>query len=44
LNELFTEIHVMSSVMLMLLIAVHVTGALTHLLNRSDGVFRRILP
>ena len=44
LNELFTEIHVMTSVLFLLLIGAHIAGALTHLFDRNDGVFRRILP
>lgn len=44
LNELFTEIHVMSSVLFLILICMHVAGALSHLFDPNDGVFRRILP
>ena len=44
LNELFTEIHVISSVLFAILVTLHVTGALAHAFSREDGVFRRILP
>ena len=44
LNELFTELHVASSVLLIVLICIHVLGALSHGFNRGDGVLRRILP
>jgi len=44
LNELFTEIHVISSVLFMVVIGIHVAGALSHLFDRNGGVFRRILP
>ena len=43
LNEFFTDIHVATSVVLAGLIALHVAGALTHLLAR-DGLFSRMLP
>lgn len=44
LNEFFTEIHVMSSVLFAILIVAHVLGALSHVFTREDHVFRRILP
>ncbi len=44
LNEFFTEIHVMSSVFFIVLICIHILGALSHALDRNDGIFRRILP
>jgi len=44
LNEFFTEIHVMSSVLFVVLIGIHILGALSHAFDREDGVFRRILP
>ncbi len=44
LNEFFTEIHVMSSVLFVVLIGAHVLGALSHVFNRGDRTFRRILP
>ena len=44
LNEFFTEIHVMSSVLFVVLVGIHVLGALSHLLTRGDTLFRRILP
>jgi cytochrome b561 len=44
LNEFFTEIHVMSSVLFLLLIGLHVAGALSHLFDRSAGILRRIVP
>lgn len=44
LNEFFTEIHVASSVMFIVLVSIHILGALSHAFDRSDGVLRRILP
>jgi cytochrome b561 len=44
LNEFFTEIHVMNSVLFLVLIGVHVAGALTHLFDQDRGILRRILP
>jgi cytochrome b561 len=44
LNELFTEIHVMSSVLFVVFIGIHICGALSHGLSRNDGVLRRIIP
>jgi len=44
LNEFFTEIHVMSSVLFLLLIGLHVAGAVSHLFDRDEGILRRIVP
>lgn len=44
LNELFTEIHVISSVGLLSLIVVHVLGALAHIVTPGDRLFRRMVP
>jgi len=44
LNELFTDVHVASSIILLSLIVLHITAALTHLLVEHDGVFQRMLP
>lgn len=44
LNEFFTEIHVMCSIALVVLIAVHLLGALTHVLTGESALLRRILP
>ncbi len=44
LNELFTDIHVASSVFLIALILLHVSAALVHLLVERDGVFQRMWP
>jgi cytochrome b561 len=44
LNEFLTEIHVIGSVAIGVLIVMHVAGAVSHLATRGDHVFRRILP
>jgi cytochrome b561 len=44
LNELFTELHVAGSVALLVVIALHVLGALGHLLKPGDRLLRRMLP
>jgi cytochrome b561 len=44
LNELFTALHVVSSITLLLLIIAHTLGALLHALTPEDHVFRRMLP
>ena len=44
LNEFFTELHVAGSVALLLVIALHVLGALSHLLAPGDRLLRRMLP
>jgi len=44
LNELFTEFHVICSIILLSLIILHVLAALSHLLVLKDGVFQRMWP
>ena len=44
LNEFFTEIHVLSSVLFLILIGVHLAGAVSHAFSRGDGVLQRIRP
>jgi cytochrome b561 len=44
LNEFFTELHVIFSITLVLLIITHVVGAFTHLLTKDDHILRRMLP
>ena len=44
LNEFFTELHVICSVTLLGLIAVHVAGALSHALGPGEALVRRMLP
>lgn len=44
LNELFTEIHVICSIALVVLVAVHLLGVLAHLLGGEQGMLRRMLP
>ena len=44
LNELFTSIHVASSMALLSLIILHILGALHHGWAREDAVLRRMLP
>ncbi len=44
LNEFFTELHVAGSVGLLLVIALHVLGALSHLVTPGDRLLRRMLP
>ncbi len=44
LNELFTELHVAGSVAMLLVIALHVLGALSHLFTPGDRLLRRMLP
>lgn len=44
LNEFFTEIHVICSLTLLLLIAMHVLGALSHVLSGESAMFRRMWP
>jgi cytochrome b561 len=44
LNELFTEIHVVVSLALVCLIALHLLGVLLHLVLGERSVLRRILP
>lgn len=44
LNEFFTELHVICSLLFVLLVITHVIGALSHVLSKGDNVFRRMLP
>ncbi len=44
LNELFTELHVLSSIALLVLIGVHVVGFLSHLLTGQWALSRRMWP
>ena len=44
LNELFTEIHVMSSVLFVVFVGIHICGAVSHGLSGKDGILRRIVP
>ncbi|MGR8921374.1 MAG: cytochrome b [Gammaproteobacteria bacterium] len=44
LNELFTEIHVIGSIALVVLVAIHVLGVLSHLLGGQATLVRRMLP
>lgn len=44
LNEFFTELHVAGSVALLVVIALHVLGALSHLASPGDRLLRRMLP
>ena len=44
LNELFTEIHVLSAVTLALLIAIHVAAAIAHVVKGEGELVRRIVP
>lgn len=44
LNQFFTDIHVLSSVLFAVLIGVHLLGVLSHVIDRRDRVFGRILP
>lgn len=44
LNQLFTDIHVVSSVSLLCLIILHVCGAFSHLFSRHGNVLPRMLP
>jgi cytochrome b561 len=44
INEFFTEIHVLGSIALLLLIAMHVLGFLSHLLEGDDALLRRMRP
>jgi len=44
LNQLFTDIHVASSIALLTLIVLHILGAIHHGINREDSVLRRMLP
>jgi cytochrome b561 len=44
LNELFTEIHVVSSIALLLLLAAHVLGVLSHVLAGESAMLKRMWP
>ncbi len=44
LNELFTEIHEISSIILLTLICLHIGGALYHALIKRDGIIKRMMP
>ena len=44
LNEFFTLIHVVSSILLLTLIVAHVTGAIIHALKPGEYVLQRMLP
>lgn len=44
LNQLFTNIHVASSIALLTLIVLHILGALHHGMTAEDSVLRRMLP
>lgn len=44
LNEFFTELHVAGSVALLLVVLLHVLGALSHALSAGDRLLRRMLP
>jgi cytochrome b561 len=44
LNELLSEIHEFSSVLLTVLVVMHIGGALLHLFKPGDRLFRRMLP
>lgn len=44
INELFTDIHVASSIALLCLIILHVCGALAHIVGAHENVLVRMLP
>ncbi|MGD9601471.1 MAG: cytochrome b [Gammaproteobacteria bacterium] len=44
LNEFFTELHVIGSVVLLALVLAHVAGALSHVVTPGDRLLRRMLP
>lgn len=44
LNEAFTELHVAGSVALLLVVLLHVLGALSHAFTAGDRLVRRMLP
>jgi cytochrome b561 len=44
LNQLLTDFHIISSIILALLISAHILGALVHVLTPGDHIFRRIWP
>ncbi len=44
LNEFFTELHVAGSIALLVLVALHLAGVLSHLLAPGERMVRRMLP
>ena len=44
LNEIFTDIHVASSVALLSLIILHLCGVIFHLYTGEMNIFRRMIP
>lgn len=44
INELFTECHEATGVVLLLLVLIHLAGAISHAVKRGDRVVRRMLP
>lgn len=44
INEFFTECHEATGVILLLLILIHLAGAISHAVKRGDHVVRRMLP
>ena len=44
LNELFTEIHVVGSICLVLLLVMHLLGSLSHLVQGDSALFKRMWP
>ena len=44
LKELMSQIHYVTVIVFITLIAIHIGGALKHLLVNRDGVFQRMLP
>jgi cytochrome b561 len=44
LNELFTELHVACSIVLLGLVLTHIAGAMSHLFAPGERVLRRMLP
>lgn len=44
LNQLFTDVHVICSITIVVLVLAHVIGALMHLFVNKDGVFQRMVP
>ena len=44
MNELFTNIHEVSSIILLVLIALHLIGVIIHLLPNRKRIFQRMLP
>ena len=44
LNELFTEIHEISSILLLVLIILHILGAVSHIAHSEQAIIYRMLP